>query len=145
MAKKKKIEDTTNMDVIEQEDIVDIMKEISMQPDVEIEEIDTKEESVEEVEPVEEVNNFILDVNLSDNTIENLKEYELEDGSIDMTNASDEEIIKLTHDMLENNKVGQLSEMFEEIKNKDCNCKQKPRMTYNQMMGYDWNGTNFDM
>lgn len=130
MAKKKKIEDTTNMDVIEQEDIVDVMKEISMQPDVEIEE-----------EPVEELNNFTLDVNFSDNTIENLKEHELEDGSIDMTNESDEEIIKLSHDMLENNEVDQLSEMFETIKE---NNKPKKRMTYNQMMGYDWNGQNFD-
>lgn len=136
MAKKKKIEDTTNMDVIEQEDIVEVMKEISMQPDVEIE-----EEPVEEVEPVEELNNFTLDVNLSDNTIENLKEHELEYGSIDMTNESDEEIIKLTHDMLENNEVDQLSEMFETIKE---NNKPKKRMTYNQMMGYDWNGQNFD-
>lgn len=128
MAKKKKevVEQVSTNEV--QEDIVDMMKEVSMQPEVEtpteIVEEEVPEEVAEEVvenEIVEEVETVV-----EEDSIEEVKEIEevIDEPETDFA------IDKIIEDAKKNN---------------DCDCNPKPRMSYRQMMGYDWNGQNFDM
>lgn len=120
MAKKKKevVEQVSTNEV--QEDIVDMMKEVSMQPEVETP-IEIVEEEVIENEVPEEVAEEV-----EEDLIEEVKETE----EVISEPETDFVIDKIIEDAKKNN---------------DCDCNPKPRMSYRQMMGYDWNGQNFDM
>jgi len=136
MAKKKKevVEQVSTNEV--QEDIIDMMKEVSMQPEVEIptevvEEVVSENEITEEVEAVVEEDSV-------EEVIKNEIPTEVE--TVGEENSVEEKAIG------EHETDFVIDKIIEDVKkNNDCDYNPKPRMSYKQMMGYDWNGQNFDM
>lgn len=136
MAKKKKevVEQVSTNEV--QEDIIDMMKEVSMQPEVEIptevvEEVVSENEITEEVEAVVEEDSV---EEVIKNEIPTEVETVGEEKSVEEKAIGEHETDFVIDKIIEDVK-----------KNNDCDCNPKPRMSYKQMMGYDWNGQNFDM
>lgn len=156
MAQKGKKSKTTTIEtpLVKEEDFIELMKEVSVQPAVEIksdeEDIIAEQNSNEEIaEDKEEIINkedkkIEFEADLSDE-YDSLKN---EEGNIDLTKMSMDKFIEVAHEIIDKN--SNIAEVLDEAKKasddkiKNCNCKkEKPRMTYNQMMGYDWNGQNF--
>lgn len=152
MAKKKK--DTPKKvvanEVVEEKeviegDIVDLMKEVSMQEEVSTVLDDIK---INENEETVEDKNEVTEVNENNETVENIS-AEGDNGIIEITvneptndevcvSENLEQISEKIESILENISV---DEVIEDVRN---NNDTKPIMTYKQMMGYDWNGQNFD-
>lgn len=133
MAKKKKevVEQVSTNEV--QEDIVDMMKEVSMQPEVETP-TEIVEEEVIENEAPEEVAEEVVE-----NEVPEEVETVVEEDLIEEVKETEEVISEPETDFV-------IDKIIEDVKkNNDCDCNPKPRMSYRQMMGYDWNGQNFDM
>lgn len=142
MAKKKKevVEQVETNEI--QEDIIDMMKEVSMQPEVDV---PTDEEVIDESnglgiienETPEETTKEIVEQEISEDAIENESEEIVNDKLTEET--------KDEHDTSKDNNL-EIDKLIEEVhKNNDCNCNSKPRMSWQQMMGYDWNGQNFEI
>ena len=142
MAKKKKevVEQVTTNEI--QEDIIDMMKEVSMQPEVDVpidEEVIDESNGLEiiENETPEETTKEIVEQEISEDAIENESE--------EIVNDKLPEETKDEHDTSKDNNL-EIDKLIEEVhKNNDCNCNSKPRMSWQQMMGYDWNGQNFEI
>lgn len=164
MAKKKK--DTPKKVVaneVVEENIVDLMKEVSMQEEVDtiVEESIMKDNDAtsQEQNNVEQVNDnsditekYIdnedsIEESISDKlgelkeTVDTTMNNVLVDDSITDKLDNLEKICEIEEkiDSIINNVS--VDEIIEDVKN---NNDTKPRMTYKQMMGYDWNGQNFD-
>lgn len=152
MAKKKK--DTPKKvvanEVVEEKeviegDIVDLMKEVSMQEEVSTVLDDIK---INENEETVEDKNEVTEVNENNETVENISaegdneiiEITVNEPTNDEVCVSEnlEQISEKIESILENISV---DEVIEDVRN---NNDTKPIMTYKQMMGYDWNGQNFD-
>lgn len=138
MAKKKKevVEQVTTNEI--QEDIIDMMKEVSMQPEVDV---PTDEKVIDESNGLEIIENEtpeeIVEQEISEDAIENESE--------EIVNDKLPEETKDEHDTSKDNNL-EIDKLIEEVhKNNDCNCNSKPRMSWQQMMGYDWNGQNFEI
>lgn len=163
MAKKKKevVEQVTTNEI--QEDIIDMMKEVSMQPEVNVptEEIaEGVDESIYDgdVVPVieedvvktdiviEDTITPLVSIDLTNEQLDKIDDFKQEDESYDMREATIDEIVNLSHEILQSNNSIEIDKLIEEVhKNNDCNCNSKPRMSWQQMMGYDWNGQNFEI
>lgn len=141
MAKKKKevVEQVSTNEI--QEDIIDMMKEVSMKPEVDIptnEEVVSESNHSEKIdsEMPEEINKESIEQEISEKVIENETEEIVNDKLTE--EIKDDEVSK-------DDNLG-IDKLIEEVhKNNNCNCNSKPRMTWQQMMGYDWNGQNFEM
>lgn len=140
MAKKKK--DTPKKVVaneVVEENIVDLMKEVSMQEEVDtiVEETIMKDNDAtsQEQNNVEQVND---NSDITEKYIDN--EDSIEESITDKLDNLEKicEIEEKIDSIINNVSV---DEIIEDVKN---NNDTKPRMTYKQMMGYDWNGQNFD-
>ena len=142
MAKKKKevVEQVATNEI--QEDIIDMMKEVSMKPEVVVsayEEINDESNDLEIIknETPEETTKEIVEQEISEDAIENESE--------EIVNDKLPEETKDEHDTSKDNNL-EIDKLIEEVhKNNDCNCNSKPRMSWQQMMGYDWNGQNFEI
>lgn len=139
MAKKKKevVEQVETNEI--QEDIIDMMKEVSMQPEVDV---PTDEEVIDESNGLE-----IIENETPEETTKEIVEQEISEDAIE--NESEEivndKLTKDEHDTSKDNNL-EIDKLIEEVhKNNDCNCNSKPRMSWQQMMGYDWNGQNFEI
>lgn len=134
MAKKKKevVEQVETNEI--QEDIIDMMKEVSMQPEVDV---PTDEEVIDESNGLE-----IIENETPEETTKEIVEQEI---SEEIVNDKLTEETKDEHDTSKDNNL-EIDKLIEEVhKNNDCNCNSKPRMSWQQMMGYDWNGQNFEI
>lgn len=163
MAKKKKevVEQAATNEI--QEDIIDMMKEVSMQPEVDVptkeiaEDVDESicdgdvvpviEEDVIKTDIViEDTITPLVSIDLTNEQLDKIDDFKQEDGSYDMREATIDEIVNLSHEILQSNNSIEIDKLIEEVhKNNDCNCNSKPRMSWQQMMGYDWNGQNFEI
>lgn len=146
MAKKKK--DTPKKAVVNEvveekdtvkENFVDLMKEVSMQ-----EEVDTivEESDIKDIDVTSQEQNNSGQVNNNSDIIE--KDIENEDSIEESISDKLNELEKMTEiEEKMDSMVNSISidEVIDDVKN---NNDTKPRMTYRQMMGYDWNGQNFD-
>lgn len=142
MAKKKKevVEQVTTNEI--QEDIIDMMKEVSMQPEVDV---PTDEEVIDESNGLEIIENETPEETTKEIVEQEISEDAIENESEEMVNDKLPEEIKDEHDTSKNNNL-EIDKLIEEVhKNNDCNCNSKPRMSWQQMMGYDWNGQNFEI
>lgn len=130
MAKKKKevVEQVTTNEI--QEDIIDMMKEVSMQPEVDV--------------PTEEIAEDV-DESICDGDVVPVIEEDVVKTDIVIEDTITP-IVNLSHEILQSNNSIEIDKLIEEVhKNNDCNCNSKPRMSWQQMMGYDWNGQNFEI
>lgn len=163
MAKKKKevVEQVATNEI--QEDIIDMMKEVSMQPEVDVpteeiaEDVDESicdgdvvpviEEDVVKTDIViEDTITPLVSIDLTNEQLDKIDDFKQEDGSYDMRETTIDEIVNLSHEILQSNNSIEIDKLIEEVhKNNDCNCNSKPRMSWQQMMGYDWNGQNFEI
>lgn len=85
----------------------------------------------------EETTKEIVEQEISEDAIENESEKIVNDKLPEET--------KDKHDTSKDNNL-EIDKLIEEVhKNNDCNCNSKPRMSWQQMMGYDWNGQNFEI
>lgn len=144
MAKKKKDVSSKKVaidEVIEEKDtvkenFVDLMKEVSMQEEVNhpIDEVEEQKNDIVEVNESEKVMDDILVVDNKER--KDVFEDLIADNIVELVKA--EQISEKIDSILENISV---DKVIEDTKN---NNDTKPRMTYRQMMGYDWNGQNFD-
>lgn len=170
MAKKKK--DTPKKAVVNEvveekdtvkENFVDLMKEVSMQ-----EEVDTivEESDIKDIDVTSQEQNNSGQVNDNSDIIEKDIENEdsIEESISDKLNELEKTVDSIMTDVLVDDSISDnlnklekmteieekmdsmvnsisIDEVIDDVKN---NNDTKPRMTYRQMMGYDWNGQNFD-
>lgn len=142
MAKKKKevVEQVATNEI--QEDIIDMMKEVSMQPEVNV---PTDEEIIDESNGLEIIENETPEETTKEIVEQEISEDAIEDESEEIVNDKLPEETKDEHDASKDNNL-EIDKLIEEVhKNNDCNCNSKPRMSWQQMMGYDWNGQNFEI
>ena len=142
MAKKKKevVEQEATNEI--KEDIIDMMKEVSMQPEVNV---PTDEEVIDESNGLEIIENETPEETTKEIVEQEISEDAIEDESEEIVNDKLPEETKDEHDASKDNNL-EIDKLIEEVhKNNDCNCNSKPRMSWQQMMGYDWNGQNFEI
>ena len=142
MAKKKKevVEQVETNEI--QEDIIDMMKEVSMQPEVDV---PTDEEVIDESNGLEIIENETPEETTKEIVEQEISEDAIENESEEIVNDKLPEETKDEHDTSKDNNL-EIDKLIEEVhKNNDCNCNSKPRMSWQQMMGYDWNGQNFEI
>ena len=142
MAKKKKevVEQVETNEI--QEDIIDMMKEVSMQPEVDV---PTDEEVIDESNGLEIIENETPEETTKEIVEQEISEDAIENESEEIVNDKLTEETKDEHDTSKDNNL-EIDKLIEEVhKNNDCNGNSKPRMSWQQMMGYDWNGQNFEI
>ena len=142
MAKRKKevVEQVATNEI--QEDIIDIMKEVSMQPEVNV---PTDEEVIDESNGLEIIENEAPEETTKEIVEQEISEDAIENESEEIVNDKLSEETKDEHDTSKDDNL-EIDKLIEKVhKNNDCNCNSKPRMSWQQMMGYDWNGQNFEI
>lgn len=142
MAKRKKevVEQVATNEI--QEDIIDMMKEVSMQPEVNV---PTDEEVIDESNGLEIIENEAPEETTKEIVEQEISEDAIENESEEIVNDKLSEETKDEHDTSKDDNL-EIDKLIEKVhKNNDCNCNSKPRMSWQQMMGYDWNGQNFEI
>lgn len=142
MAKRKKevVEQVATNEI--QEDIIDMMKEVSMQPEVNV---PTDEEVIDESNGLEIIENEAPEETTKEIVEQEISEDAIENESEEIVNDKLSEETKDEHDTSKDDNL-EIDKLIEKVhKNNDFNCNSKPRMSWQQMMGYDWNGQNFEI
>ena len=142
MAKKKKevVEQVATNEI--QEDINDMIKQQTKQPQLDL---STDEEVIDESNGLEIIENETPEETTKEIVEQEISEDAIENESEEIVNDKLPEETKDEHDTSKDNNL-EIDKLIEEVhKNNDCNCNSKPRMSWQQMMGYDWNGQNFEI
>lgn len=107
-----------------QEDIIDMMKKVSMQPEVDV---PTDEEVIDESNGLEIIENETPEETTKEIVEQEISEDAIENESEEIVNDKLTEETKDEHDTSKDNNL-EIDKLIEEVhKNNDCNCNSKPR------------------